>query len=91
MRFRIEPRDVPPEIAARRLGKALADFEAVLPRLIARGFPFPDPDTGNFDIVAIDKWCDARHSHLLGTVPMQARDAATVAKDRIAALRRGSP
>jgi hypothetical protein len=90
MRFRIEPRDVPPEMAARRLGKSLAEFNATLPRLMARGFPGPDPDTGHFDIYAIDRWCDSRHAHLFGDgAVMQARDASTVARDRIAAMRRG--
>jgi hypothetical protein len=90
MRFRVEPRDVPPEQAARRLGKTLAEFNAVLPNLIARGFPVADPDTGNYDMHAIDRWCDARHAHLFGQgAAMQARDAGMVAKDRIAAMRKG--
>jgi len=89
MRFRVDPRDVPAEVAARRLGKSVADFEALLPKLIARGFPAPDPDTGNFDMVAIDRWCDARHAHLFGgAAAMQARDASAVARDRIEAMRR---
>jgi hypothetical protein len=92
MRFRVEPRDVPPEMAAKRLGKTLAEFQAILGNLIARGFPQADPDTGNFDLQAIDRWCDARHSHLFGAPSaMIARDASLVAKDRIAALRRGAP
>jgi len=90
MHFRVEPRDVPIEMAARRLGKSEAEFDAVLPNLIARGFPKPDPDTGNFDLVAIDKWCDARHAYLFGNASMQARDASTVAKDRIEAMRRAA-
>ena len=89
MRFRVEPRDVPPEMAAKRLGKTAAEFEVILGNLIARGFPRADPDTGNFDLRAIDRWCDSRHVHLFGGV-MEARDASTVAKDRIAALRRGA-
>jgi hypothetical protein len=90
MHFRIEPRDVPPKVAARRLGQSVAEFNAVLPNLIARGFPQPDADTGNFDLVAIDKWCDARHAHLFGgNFSMQARDASTVAKGRIEAMKRG--
>jgi hypothetical protein len=91
MRFRVEPRDVPPEMAARRLGKNVAEFKTVLPNLIARGFPRPDPDTGNFDLHAIDRWCDARHSHLFGSGPATfgARDASTVASERIAAMRAG--
>ena len=90
MRIRTEPRDVPAEVAARRLGKSLVDFRTLLPNLIARGFPAPDRDTGNFDIVAIDRWCDARHPHLFGDRgEMQARDASTVARNRIAELRSG--
>jgi len=91
MRFRVDPRDVPAEQAARRLGKTLADFTAALPNLIARGFPAADPDTGNYDLQAIDKWCDARNVHLFGGgSEMQARDARAVANNRIAALRRGA-
>jgi hypothetical protein len=90
MRFRVEPRDVPPEYAARRLGLNYPEeFETKLPNLIARGFPRPDVDTGNFDLDAIDRWRMARHSHLFGGESiMQARDASSVAKDRIAKLRR---
>ena len=91
MRFRVDPRDVPPDMAARRLGMPLEAFTAALPRLIARGFPAPDSDTGNFDLHAIDRWCDARHRHLFGDgATMHARDARAVAKDRIAAMRRGA-
>ena len=90
MRFRVEPRDVPPEQAARRLGKTFAEFDEALPRLLARGFPAPDPDTGNFDIHAIDRWCDCRHTHLFGGSTMQARDASAVAHDRIASMRKGT-
>jgi hypothetical protein len=88
MRFRIEPRDVPLEVAARRLGKTRAEFEAALPDLLARGFPQADPTTGNFDLAAIDQWCDARYPHLFGSgVAMQARDARDVVRDRLARLR----
>jgi hypothetical protein len=87
MRFRVETRDVPAEAAARHLGLMIADFNAKLPNLIARGFPRADPDTGNYDLHAIDKWCDARHSHLFGGVGMQARDAKDVVSDRLAKMR----
>ena len=88
MRFRIEPRDVPLEVAARRLGKTRAELEAVLPDLLARGFPQADPTTGNFDLAAIDRWCDARYPHLFGGGgAMQARDARDVVRDRLARLR----
>ena len=89
MRFRIEPRDVPLQVAARRLGKTRAELEAVLPDLLARGFPEADPTTGNFDLAAIDRWCDARHPHLFGGGAMQARDARDVVQNRLAKLRAG--
>ena len=89
MRFRIEPRDVPLEVAARRLGKTRAELEAVLPDLLARGFPQADPTTGNFDLAAIDRWCDGRHPHLFGGGAMQARDARDVVQNRLAKLRAG--
>jgi hypothetical protein len=90
MRFRVEPRDVPLETAARRLGHSLAGFNAALPNLLARGFPTPDPDTGNFDLKAIDRWCDGRHAHLFGeAATLGPRDAGAVAQDRIAAMRGG--
>ena len=89
MRFRIEPRDVPPEVAARRLGKTFAEFNAALPALVARGFPQADPTTGNFDLAAIDRWCDARHPHLFFGAAMQARDAKDVVQDRLAKMKTG--
>ena len=90
MRFHIEPRDVPLEVAARRLGKTRAELEAILPDLLARGFPQADPTTGNFDLAAIDRWCDARHPHLFGgAAAMQARDAKDVVGDRLARLKAG--
>ena len=89
MRFRIEPRDVPLQVAARRLGKTRAELDAVLPDLLARGFPQADPTTGNFDLAAIDRWCDARHPHLFGGGAMQARDARDVVQNRLAKLRAG--
>jgi hypothetical protein len=71
------------------MGLECADFQRVLPNLIARGFPPPDADTGNFDLVAVDRWCNARHPHLFGeNAVMQARDARTVAKDRIEKMRK---
>jgi hypothetical protein len=83
----IAPRDVPGEIAARRLGQSLAEFNAIKPNLLARGFPQPDPDTGNYDLDAINRWCDARHPHLFGAgATMQARDARLVVSDRLKKL-----
>ena len=64
-------------------------FAEKLPSLLERGFPAPDPDTGNFDRVALDRWCDARHPHLFGaSAALGARDASTVVPNRLAAMRR---
>lgn len=43
LRYRVDPGDVPAEKAARRLGLTLAEFNAVLPRLLSRGFPEANP------------------------------------------------
>ena len=83
---------MPREAVARRLGVPEAKFEACYPNLLARGFPPPDPDTGNFDLHAVDRWMDARNPHLFGSsaAMMQARDASTVARERIARLKAGA-
>jgi hypothetical protein len=90
-RFRVQPGDVPASAAAERLGVTLDAFEAALPNLLSRGFPRQDPDTKNFDLDAIDAWRRKRHPHLFGggSGEFGARDASTVAADRIAALRGG--
>lgn len=89
-RFRVDPRDVPPEAAARRLGVSCNAFAEALPNLVARGFPKPDPDTGNFDLKAVDRWCDARNPHLFDLpTAMSARDAASVVGERLKAMREG--
>jgi hypothetical protein len=90
MRFRIAPRDVPADQAAKRLGVSAAVFCEKLPNLLARGFPKPDPDTGNFDLDAIDQWCNSRNAHLFGGSEPGPRDARTVAKARIAHMRGGN-
>jgi hypothetical protein len=86
IRLRVDPRDVPADKAARRLGLTLAAFEDVKDRLFARGFPRPDLDTGLFDLKAIDDWMD-RRSGL--TSNLVARDASTVVKARLEAMRGG--
>jgi hypothetical protein len=92
MRFPLTtPRDIPLADAGCRLGLDPADFTSKLPNLIARGFPQPDPDTGLFDAIAIDRWCDARHPNLFGAGrAMSARDAGTVAMERIEKRRTGA-
>lgn len=56
MRFRVEPRDVSEEAAARRLGLTVEQFRVKLPALLQRGFPAADPTTGNYCLEAIDEW-----------------------------------
>lgn len=60
VRFQVDPRDVPPQKAARRLGLTEDEFDRVKGRLFARGFPRPDPDTCLYDIKAVDDWMDRR-------------------------------
>ncbi|MBI5260253.1 MAG: hypothetical protein HY852_00360 [Bradyrhizobium sp.] len=61
IRYRVDPGDVPPEKAARRLHLTLSQFNEVLPKLQKRGFPKLDPDTGMFDLDEIDRWRKSRH------------------------------
>jgi hypothetical protein len=60
IRFPIEPRDVPPAKAARRLHLTLAEFTAALPDLYRRGFPRPDETTGYYFLPAVDRWMESR-------------------------------
>lgn len=82
IRHAVPPRDVPPEKAARRLHLTLAQFDVLRDKLFDRGFPRPDPDTGMYDLVAIDAWMDRRHAHTGGhaltsqPVPRNAQDVA---------------
>lgn len=79
---------------ARVLGLTPAEFLQALPRLYSRGFPMPDPDTGRFDLDAVDAWRKRRNPHLFPTAaaslttPMPARDARDVA-DRLAGDKTG--
>jgi hypothetical protein len=87
LRFTLPPRDVPPVTAARHMGLSLEAFQERLPFLIGRGFPPADETTGNFDIVAIDTWCNARFPQLFPdrlTPPATARNAKDVVRARIA-------
>lgn len=87
IRFQVQPRDVPASKAARRLHLTLPEFESRLPRLRARGFPAADPDTGNFDLKAIDDWMDRRSG--LSTEAPAAKDAGIDFSGRLGALRGG--
>ena len=83
-RISVEPGDVPPAAAARRMGLSESDFLFALPALAARGFPAPDSTTGNFDLTAIDEWRAARHRS--PNSEFTARDAGTVVFERIDAI-----
>ena len=87
IRYPVEPRDVPAVKAARRLHLTLEEFETCLPRLRARGFPTADPDTGRFDLKAIDDWMDRRSG--LSTESFAAKDAGANFSSRLGALRGG--
>jgi hypothetical protein len=87
-RFHIVQGDVPEKEAAKRMGTPVDAFKAALPNLIARGFPKPDPETGNFDLDAIDAWRRLRNPHLFGgRAEFGARDASTVVEERLAAMK----
>jgi hypothetical protein len=88
MRFHVEPRDVSPEAAARRIGLSPARFGELLPDLTDRGFPRADPTTGNYDLDAIDAWRKRRYPHLFNEGLAQSSTAAhagAVVKDRLRA------
>lgn len=93
LRFKLPPGgDVPPVAAARRLGLSLDAFKEALTELKQRGFPPPDPSTGNYDLDAIDAWRRTRYPHLFSdrlTLAPTARDAKDVVADRLARLRGG--
>ncbi len=69
IRFPVDPRGVPLDKAARRLGLTRAEFERVAARLYGRGFPSADPDTHLFDLKAIDAWMDRQSGLTTGPSP----------------------
>src|ERR1700730_11276399 len=76
IRFRVDPADVPAEKAARRLHLTLEQFNEVLPHLLKRGVPAADPDTGMYDLEAIEAWRASRHRQAaLTTVPGNSHPA----------------
>jgi len=94
IRFRVDPADVPPEKAARRLHLTLERFNELLPRLRGRGFPPPDPDTGMYSLEAIDLWRQDRDKvkkSLTGAPDVQQRSAGgqMTMGERFAAKKRG--
>ncbi|MFD2646393.1 hypothetical protein ACFSX5_01135 [Devosia albogilva] len=69
MRFHVQPRCVPPAVAARRIGLSEARFRDLAGDLLGHGFPLPDPVTGNYDLEAIDRYIDRRNAELLAKEP----------------------
>ena len=91
LRFRIMPGDVPPAVAARRLGLTVEEFQHKLPELVKRKFPAADPTTGNFDLDAIDAWRRSRFPHLFSLTYIQEnREARDLVRERLAKLRAGN-
>lgn len=80
--------DITPAAAARRLAMDLPAFKAALPDLVNRGFPPPDPTTGNFCLEAIDAWRLARYPQFFRlNAPAGARDAKDVVAARLGGIR----
>jgi hypothetical protein len=89
IRSRVDPRDVPPIKAARRLGLTLAEFEFHLPSLINRGFPPSDATTGFYDLKKIDQWMDDRGQLPSLTSPGIAEDARVTVGEKLKQYQRG--
>jgi len=83
IRFKVEPRDVPPSKAARRLHLTLDEFRQKVAELELRGFPRPDPTTGNYYLTAIDQWMASRTGLTAFNGP---RDDEVLINERIARL-----
>jgi hypothetical protein len=83
IRFKIDPRDVPPSKAARRLHLTLDEFRQKLAELELRGFPRADPTTGNYYLPAIDQWMAFRTGL---TTPDRSQNDQVVINERIARL-----
>jgi hypothetical protein len=84
IRFHVNPRDVPPSVAARALGLSLEAFAEKLPKLLDRRFPAADPTTGNYDLKAIEQWQNLRHPQLFGVdKPAATLDASVGLRERL--------
>jgi len=75
VRFPLDPRLIPPEKVARRLGVTPAVFAAKLDELRAQGFPQPDPVLGNWCLDAVDRWIDERAGLVREGDPLSAQAA----------------
>ena len=59
-RFTLPPRGLTVDESAGYLGLGITEFNRLLPRLEAQGFPKPDNLTGRRDWKAIENWMDVR-------------------------------
>jgi hypothetical protein len=70
------------------LGLGPEEFKLKLVDLLARGFPAPDPTTGNYCFEAMQKWLRAQHPRQFPDenrlTPATARDAKDVVRARLA-------
>jgi hypothetical protein len=79
--------DATPAQMVRSLAIDLADFQRLRLELEARGFPRPDPTTGNYDMDAVHAWRRFRNPHLFGLTPVPgARNSEDVFGERLEAL-----
>ena len=74
VRYRIDPRLVPPEKVARRLGVTFDRFRASVPDLERSGFPKPLSVLGNYCLQAVDNWIDSQSGLTTATTPESARE-----------------
>ena len=77
IRFKVDPRLVPVEKAARRLSLDAAQFGEKSTALFAMGFPRPFPVIGHYDLVAIEAWLDRQS----GLAPANGPKAAAPASE----------
>jgi len=66
IRFHVQPRCVPPAVAARRIGVTEMRFKEISQDLLDNGFPLPDSVTGNYDLDAVDRYIAKRNPTLMG-------------------------
>ncbi len=59
-RFTLPPRGLTCEESAGYIGLGMTEFNRLLPRLEAAGYPKIDPLTGRRDRKAIENWMDVR-------------------------------
>jgi hypothetical protein len=50
-----------PGKVARHMGLSIAQFRALLPAYLQRGFPLPDEVSGNFHVESVQAWIRARN------------------------------